>query len=567
MTETSRQQLTFDQPGIGSILRSYRLRVPINQREYSWEEKHVKTLFQDINAAIFDNAPEYFLGTIVAIPRGPDDLEIVDGQQRLATTAMLFAAMRDHLKTSPDDKVIVDDLERLLSFADRQARRNVPRLVLNVTDNQYFQSRIAPEPLEDTTPVRRPISHRLIDQAIALAHEHVANILSSHAPRTHGDILNRWITYLEHHTIVILMKVPAAGNAFRLFETLNDRGLKASQADLVKNYLFGKSEDRKAEAQQKWASMRAVIESVDDDPDITITYLRQMLISLYGYLRESQVYETIQQQAKGVDSTLQLLSELELGAVDFSAIQNPEHDKWNPYPSSVRRAIRTLLLLKIKPMRPLLLAVARRFNHQETDKTYGLLINVAVRLLIAGGARSGSFEKAVADSAVAVTSREISQANEVLEILTEITPGDNDFRAAFARAEVISAAHARYYLRSLEMRNNREEFPSYEPNDDPMVINLEHVLPRSPEGNWPQFDDADAASAYRRIGNMVLLPADDNRAIGSEPFQKKRDYYARSPFALTKHVAEAEGWTLSEIDERQNGLADLAVETWPLRLS
>src|SRR5437867_3620370 len=83
----------FDQIGIAGILKQFRLEVPPNQREYSWTDEEVTTLFQDVTKALADEGSEYFLGTIVTVPRSEDVLEVVDGQQRLATTAILLAEM------------------------------------------------------------------------------------------------------------------------------------------------------------------------------------------------------------------------------------------------------------------------------------------------------------------------------------------------------------------------------------------------------------------------------------------------------------------------------------------
>ena|ERR1700693_2137755 len=80
-------QIGFDQLGLGGVLRQYQLEVPPNQREYAWTEREVVTLFQDFAVAISDEDEAYFLGTIVTIPRPNGKLEVVDGQQRLATTA------------------------------------------------------------------------------------------------------------------------------------------------------------------------------------------------------------------------------------------------------------------------------------------------------------------------------------------------------------------------------------------------------------------------------------------------------------------------------------------------
>src|SRR5437588_11982176 len=101
-------QIGFDQLGLGSVLRQTQLAVGPNQCEYSSSEKEVNQLLQDFAKAIADGEKPYFLGTIVTIPRQNGILEIVDGQQRLATTAILLSSIRDHLKGKED--IIVESI-------------------------------------------------------------------------------------------------------------------------------------------------------------------------------------------------------------------------------------------------------------------------------------------------------------------------------------------------------------------------------------------------------------------------------------------------------------------------
>ena len=115
--------------------------------------------------------------------------------------------------------------------------------------------------------------------------------------------------------------------------------------------------------------MRAILESYEDD-DVTVTFLRQLLISRYGYMREQEVYETVQKWARGRTQALSFLSSLENGASDYAAILNHEHDKWNSYPLSTHRAISALTLVRMRPMRPLMLSVARGFSEQEADVAF-----------------------------------------------------------------------------------------------------------------------------------------------------------------------------------------------------
>jgi len=556
-------QIGFEQLGLGSVLFRHSLRVPLNQREYSWTDRQVTDLFQDIAEAIANNSTEYFLGTVVAIPRQLGVLEIVDGQQRLASTAILLAAIRNYLRESPPDALIVERIENnFLSVIDPHARARVSRLRLNVLDSDYFGSRII---AADTSVIPRVSSHRLIDSAAELARKHVRKVVAPYDPNTHGDILNRWVEFIEHRAIVILLKVPSGANAYRMFETLNDRGLRTSQSDLVKNYLFEEVGERTEEAQQRWSSMKAVLESIDDDDEITITFLRQILISLYGHLRKEKLYETVQSKAKGSTQAFGFLSTLDVGAVDFAAIMNPAHSKWNLYPPTTRRAVETLALLRITPARPLILAVVRVFDARNTDLSLRLLVNLAVRFLIVGGARSGTVEEGLAGIAKEVSEGRVSDARGLLTSLESIAPSDTEFEQEFATATVSKEPLARYYLRSLELSVKGDPNPCFIPNDDQTVITLEHILPKNMEGNWPIFSQEEADALYKRIGNMVLLQAKPNSDLKSSEFSEKRIVYEGSPYELTRQVAEIQGdWTADEINKRQRVLAKIAVTTWPL---
>ncbi len=502
------------------------------------------------------------MGSIVAIPRKPGTIEVVDGQQRLATTAILLSAIRDALKGREADALIVERIENtFLTTIDPHARERVSRLRLNVTDGTFFERRVLKS---EEGAQKTAISHKLIEEAVGFAAQHISKILKGYNDKDYGDVLNRWVEFLEHRAIVILLKVPSDVNAYKMFETLNDRGLRTSQSDLVKNYLFGESSsDRLPEAQQKWASMKALLESIDDE-DITINFLRQMLISMYGYIRESDVYETVQKNAKGVTSSLHFMTNLESGAADYVAILNPEHEKWNRYPSSARRAIQTLILLRMKPMRPLLLSISRILTPKETDNALRMLVNLSARFLIAGGARTGSVEQTLAAAAKEISAGKIQKASELLKFIEKIVPGDPEFIEGFNVATVSQAYLARYYLRSLEMAVKKQPDPCFIPNDDQQVINLEHVLPEKPEGNWPQFTPEVVKAFYKRLGNMALLLAKDNSDLHSSPFREKKKRYAESPYELTRQIAQASEWTPSAIASRQAKMAKIALKTWPI---
>ena len=561
MTETQKQ-IAFEQLGLGSVLKQNRLIVPPNQREYAWTDREVSQLFQDFAKAITDNEPGYFLGTIVTIPRANGKtLEVVDGQQRLATTAILLAAIRDYLIGK--ENVIVESINNeFLTRIDRDSRSRISNLSLNIDDNELFNWIIV-QPPDHPRPSETKESHVLLNKAYTEARRHIFNTVSSLDQKDHGDLLNLWVSFIEHQALVVLLRVGNDANAYKMFETLNDRGLRTSQADMIKNYLFGRSGNRIGEVQNRWSYMRGTLESLEEE-NITVDFLRHALIVIRGHTRQSEVYNAVQEKVKGNFEVVQFLSILERLAIAYVATFNPEHEKWNTYPEPVRRAIQTFNLLNIRPMRALLLAVTDKFDPNELAKTIQFLISLGVRLLIASSTRSGSVELPLATAAKNVFTDSIKTTDDLKEHLHNITPTNEEFRSAFETARVSKAQLARYYLRCLEMAESKEPEPWFIPTQDQSIINLEHILPKKPERNWPQFSEEEAAMYCNRLGNQALMQARNNSLLKSSKFSEKKDVYKNSPYTLTNQIANCDDWSVVSITKRQENLARLALLAWPI---
>ena len=90
------EEIKIDLRGVASILKDKNSFVPKYQRSYAWKEENVTHFLQDIGTAIQNGASEYFLGSVVISEKEEGHPEIVDGQQRLATTLIMLAAIRDH---------------------------------------------------------------------------------------------------------------------------------------------------------------------------------------------------------------------------------------------------------------------------------------------------------------------------------------------------------------------------------------------------------------------------------------------------------------------------------------
>ena len=548
--------------GLGEILRLQKLTVPPNQREYSWSEKEVTTLFQDFASAMNDGGGEYFLGTIVVVAKGENTFEIVDGQQRLATTAIFLSAMRNYLKSIKED-VIAQTIDREYLCASSSNMRDVePRIQLNLADNHFFSCLIT-----DATPCEKPTktSHQLIKEAFDCATTHVKNIVATLDQKRHGDRLVEWIKFLRYSAQVVQLTISSDGNAYRMFETLNDRGLKTTQADLVKNYLFGRAGQRLDEAQERWATMRGALEALDEDRVPTVMYLRHALMLKQGYFRENVLHDNVQVVAKGESQVVTLLTFLEECATVYTALFNPQSDQWNDYPQTMRSAIRTVDLLNISGLRPLMLAVAIKFAPKEAAAAFEKFISWSVRFLIAGSTLTGGYiEVPLAAAAKKVFDGEIDTEKALSKELLPRLPNNDQFHKAFANATVSKPALARYYLRALEMVVQDQPEPSFIPNDDPESINLEHILPQKLLAHWPSFDDAEVKSYCKRIGNLALLQAKKNADLKSASFEDKKPIFKASTYQLTNQLATVESWTTDQIVNRQEILAQWALKAWPL---
>ena len=238
--------------------------------------------------AIRQRANEYFLGTIVSTKQNGNP-EILDGQQRLATTTILLAAIRDyHIEELDDDEGAGIIEHEYLKRMGLKSREPDPRLQLSVYDNDFFQKRILTRP-DDPDHKERPRrdSHKRIVKAAQIARSHVRDIVSPEAGRHAGqrEILVEWVEYIRDRAQLIWLRVPSYSDAFTIFETLNDRGLDLSISDLVKNYLFGQSGDERIrETESRWSEMIGTLETVSDK-DISKNYIQQYWASKYGVTR------------------------------------------------------------------------------------------------------------------------------------------------------------------------------------------------------------------------------------------------------------------------------------------
>lgn len=559
------QDIRIASDGIGHLLSDNRLQVPPYQREYKWKKAHVQELFDDLSRAVDEGKKDYFLGSIVACASDDELLEIVDGQQRLATTAILLAAIRDYL-IEIDQEAAAQNLSRdyLLRTHGIKNQKVYPNLSLGECDNEYFSSRILGFENGRTKPKPARPSHRLIDSAATVASAHVRNITAGRPKPDQLTILDKWVEFIDKKAKIVFITVPDPADAFVIFETLNDRGLELSIADLTKNYLFAQSQKRIEETKHNWNRMIGMLEAVSSS-DITKYYIHTMWSSHHGVTRNRELFSRMRDQIYGEQRAVEFSSVLASGAYHYAALRIGDHEYWNTFGLETKQCIHILNHLRVAQIRMLLLAVLGEFSQNATSKVISESVCWSVRFLIAGGA-TGRLEAVYAKSAVRIRKKEIRNEEELFRYMANEVPDDEMFRTAFA-SETASANYlARYYLGCLEKCINRDE-RAYLGLENEKVGSLEHILPISPDKAFWKLDDDEVARLRYRIGNLALIADSKNSKRGNGSFDEAKKVYSDSKFALTRSIAQFLVWDENSIDQRQEELAKLAIKAWPLTLT
>lgn len=556
-------EIKIELQGIGYTLKNNNLAVPKYQRSYAWKEQNVEDLFQDIGSTIAEGSKEYFLGSVVISHMDSDQPEVVDGQQRLATTTILLAAIRDYFSQKKDIQRAFSINSNYLVNTDLSSLEMVPKLQLNEVDHNFYYKKILTEPDDpDRNVAALKDSHKRIEAASKIARSYIkkyAEVTNDPTKR-----LVELVEFIHQGAKVILVRVPDDANAFTIFETLNDRGLPLAITDLMKNYLFHQSGNKLPQTQYSWIQMTGTLEAVDKE-EVIMTFIRHLWSSKYGLTRERELYSKVKDTITSKQGAIDFTQELAKNALLYAAILNNSHDTWNEYGSSAREHMLTLNELGMIQIRPLILAILDEFELAEVRKSLKILVSWSVRFLIYGGLGGGALESQYCQRAFEIRKGIIKSTKDLIEAM-KVVPTDSQFKSAFENAKVSKNYLGRYYLRVLERQFRGEAEPELIPNSNEEIITLEHVLPENPSNDWSITDPETASSYFKRLGNMVLLTRKINSDIGNKGFSFKKPFLENSNFYLTKEISTYHEWGVSQIEERQKALAELAVKAWPNKI-
>jgi len=572
METTYSPETPFTYIGIGSLL-AMPLRVPPNQRAYSWKAEQINDLLNDFESAMAESDAgerEYFLGSIVIISNDENRPAVVDGQQRLASVTMIYAAIRDYLLEHDEKETAADVEKEYLYSRHKWTKERTARLKLSDEDAHFFERNVVAKDGSGTRETKRvrkgPDSHKRILKAFELISDRIRRI--AHGSREPNKVLQEWEEFLQKSVKVLVLTVRDDSRAYQIFETLNDRGLELAIADLLKNFVFGKAGKRNFD-QVRFHWSKAVSRLGGDA--IVKRFIHHFWASKNGLVRERELYKHIRRSIRNERQALDFTVELARSADNYAAILDADSPVWSRVGTRGRECVSDLKLLKMEQYKPLLLSCLDTFDPEkpnELKKILELLVIWSVRFQATQELGSSEIERFYPEAAQAVREEKIDIAAKLAKRFGGQVPADGVFRARFKTLTVENRQLARYYLRKLENRA-RVESGSREHVmiADEDIVSLEHILPQGADlMEWPEFDEDEFKANLNRLGNLTLLLRDTNRDLSNLPFNVKRPVYQSQEALITKKAGESEEWSPAAIEARQEWLADLAVREWPLTI-
>lgn len=545
------------------IERCRMITVPEFQRSYAWTEDEVSQLWQDVRGSMESGRLEYFIGPIVVKGKDSAMVEVIDGQQRLATILIMLNTLRQEFRRNGDsDRACIITENYFIGKKDIKTLQADQKFAMNSENGDTYRSYIGTEVAVDIVrkayeKVPKGRSNRLLLEASISSFD---ELLEYQGTTFDKDRLIKLLGYITENVKVLVLSVEDEADAYTIFETLNDRGRSLDTLDLLKNHLFAKAKNALPEIQSKWTSIRDDLNEVDPKN----RFLHHYWTSIHGQTPTNSLFRNIRSEITTPVGAVNFAGRMAEAAKIYEALQNHGSAFWDDYAQEVRAHIASLRLLDSQQALPMLLAAQPNFDKAEFVKLCRLLVVMAVRYNFIGEGRTGVLSNSYSDAAKKIASKDYKKASQVAAALKPIYPTDSDFKQAFERKDSKDAKRVRYILAGIEatMQNSAMKVES-----DPAKINLEHIMPKKQNQHWSAQITSIAAEDYEtyanRLGNQALVPKTKNKAAGSKSFdEKKTALLSSSPFLSTREAAKAAIWDASAIEKRQSFLATHALKAW-----
>jgi hypothetical protein len=546
--------------------------VPSYQRPYSWTTEEAGQLLEDIRGAAGLSGPEtaesdYFLGAILLLDAAGGDLpkprdrearffEIVDGQQRLVTLAVMAAVLRDlgAEKWRWTGRYRLDQFVAADSAATKQKGVRF-RIELRTSEQNLFENHVQTRGSCKTAPVLDDPS--VSEERLYDVREHFVRELSA-LDDTERRHLADYLCDQCHFVVVLTRDID---RAHRLFTVLNERGRSLQRNDILKAELLKSvAPNRVAEALEQW-------EGASDLLGKNFETFFSHLFNIYG-TGEKRIIAGIRRTVQETGGPERFLKEV------FAPLAQAYHCVRSADDVDVNldaEARRHLVYLGRLPEGDWAPAAMLALQNYADDPARGNLLLKEIdrlahlmRLLCAG------------------TSKRVRRFGHVMDLIKSKAPirlGEGPFQ--MSRDEVRNIA---YHLRTFYKRDQpvckllllrlNDEIARSVTLLEPSDYSIEHVLPLRPgaKSEWRRWfpDSEEREACTESLGNLVIVTKGQNEKARNKEFARKREIYRgfddKPVLPITRDAVEASAWRAQEIRAREAKLMDLIRDTWGIDL-
>lgn len=533
--------------------------VPEFQRGYSWGKKHVEAFWKDIkrfqNETQQKDGPDnYFLGPIVVMQ--PEDKDkkgttyILDGQQRLATATILFSVLRDLAKAlnTTEGGSFGDDIQNHLITKEDYGYS----LELGELDRDFFKATIQSSPPVITKPKIR--SHRGILRARDILMQSVKQTLSSD-PAAALKELTALRTIVRRDLIMASIPVKSQRDAFRIFETLNDRGLRLSVPDLLLNFLMGlaKNDDERKAIRKYWDGMIEGMGNKDAGQ-----FLRHVWVSKYGDLKNVDLFTALKEHIES--NKIQAGDFAHTCAEDCNSYLELLRARKEEIGDAAPHVNAVVSDLGFDAALPLLLSTYTVLDKQGLEKVARLLSVFVTRYAIFAQLDPSGLENTLYSLARAVRTEEKGKVLPLIKnTLVQKAPGNKQLEALKLDGDnfLLEQEEAVYVLSRLanKLQSQTKELALNESN-------LEHIFPKNPSAEWKNTSDLEPYLWH--LGNLTMLGKRLNTEVANTGFAKKREHYEKkTELKITQQLAkDYNSWDVAAVQKRAKQLMSLVLQVW-----
>lgn len=571
--------------------------IPRYQREYTWSRVQWDALLDDL----LDNELHYFLGSIICINQSQDalavqELELVDGQQRMTTVSILLAAIYDIFSKQPN--LVMDQQIELYNLRHKLILKkmpNQPRLIPQVQNNNqqdYFSVLGQIGVLQDIETVANAGNRRVFK-----AFRHFLSRINLYLEHS-DDPITKLQGLLEKVNTATLVKIEVAStsDAYTLFESLNNRGVPLTAIDLIKNKLLAVLESQdKGSIDKQYNRWKKVIDALGDDYAVQERFFRQYYNGFKPSLKKIvsvpvatksnliKIYEKlIARDAEAFLQTMIRMSEHYAQIVSYRAV--PDQSKLSSLLLSLDRIQGTpayLLLMVLFECKTDL-----KLQEVHLEQTVEFLISYFVRRNATDLPPTRDLTRIFMD---VVESMMVLEGDEVVRhiqtrLKTESASDEQFEKSLKGPIYEDNKAVCRFVLCALEeSRMTREtQVNLWALKGKQYVWTIEHIFPQGDNipTSWVKMianGDAELAEEYRQsyvhcLGNLTI--SGYNSTLGNKSFEDKKnrmDSQGRkvgynNGLYLNESLITQDSWSVQQIEVRTNRLVAEVMEKYPLTI-